>query len=159
MALVWSEARFATGIDIIDAQHRTMFSMADELLDAVRRSCPEKQVGKLLDALAQAAGKHFACEEDIMERRKCSACVANKLAHRWFLEDLDELRGLLERDGVGERLFDEIDERVCHWFEAHLLAIDMTLRTDAVDRAGREERGGEAGRCARSVAGGPLRNP
>ena len=128
MSLVWSEARFATGFEQIDAQHREMFAHANELLDAVRRGSAPDEVRSLLADLGEQAADHFCCEEALMERRNCSACTANKLAHKWFLIDFRELGDLLAREGVTDRLADEIEDKVCHWLESHLLAIDLSLR-------------------------------
>lgn len=128
MALVWSEARFATGVDEIDAQHREMFDIANRLVDAARQGRPQKEVEQILDLLGKHAVAHFACEENIMERRKCSSCVANKLAHKWFLQDFADLRERFDSNGVTPDFIDEFEEKVCAWLTAHLLAIDTSLR-------------------------------
>jgi hemerythrin len=135
MALVWSDARFATGVDEVDAQHRALFDMANELLEATRAGRPAAEISAMLEAIGEHAKAHFACEEDIMERRNCSSCLANKLAHRWFLQDFAELGELLARDGVTPDLVDEMEEKICDWLEAHLLAIDLSLRGSDRDGA------------------------
>ncbi len=133
MTLVWSESKFATGVEEIDAQHRRMFDIANCLLDAAREGRPQEDIEKILDVLAGHAVAPFACEEDIMERRKCSSCAANKLAHRWFLSDFVELRHRFDTEGVTPGFIDEFEEKVCAWLTSHLLAIDTSLRgtTDA----------------------------
>lgn len=128
MALQWSDARFATGFEDIDAQHRRMFDMANELLAAATGGRPDAEVESMLDALGTFAGEHFICEEGLMERHRCSACIANKVAHEWFLADYRELRAQFDRDGVTPDLAQAIEKNVCQWLEAHLLAIDLTLR-------------------------------
>ncbi|MGD8330825.1 MAG: hemerythrin domain-containing protein [Acidobacteriota bacterium] len=128
MALVWSEARFATGVAQIDAQHRVMFDVANELLDAVRAGRSRSTVDGLLTILGEQAVEHFACEEEVMERRACSSCLVNKLAHRSFQRDFAEIAVHFARDGVTDELADEIQEKVCRWLESHLLAIDLSLR-------------------------------
>ena len=128
MALVWSETRFTTGIDRLDAQHRELFGIANRLVDAARQGRPQVEVERILDDLGEHAVAHFACEENIMERRRCSSCVANKLAHRWFLQDFAGLRKRFDSDGVTQGFIDEFEEKVCAWLTAHLLAIDLSLR-------------------------------
>jgi len=128
MTLVWSDARFATGVARIDAQHRAMFDVANELLAAVRAGHPAADVEAWLSTLGVQAVDHFACEEDVMERRGCSSCLANKLAHRSFQRDFADLGARFARDGVTVELADEIEEKVCRWLESHLLAVDLALR-------------------------------
>jgi len=131
MPVVWNEAKFGTGVPQIDAQHREMFTLANELLDAVERQRPVGQIRSLMSALHEHAARHFRCEEDLMERRNCTACTANRLAHKWFLLDFGELEAVLGREGVTEHLADEIEEKICQWLESHLLAIDISLRGSA----------------------------
>lgn len=131
MALVWSDARFATGVTQIDEQHRAMFDAANELLDAVRSGQPRARVAALLVALGEQAVDHFRCEEEVMERHRCSSCLANKLAHRAFRRDFVDLSATFARVGVTRALADEIEEKVCRWLESHLIAIDLSLRGSA----------------------------
>ncbi len=131
MALVWNEARFATGIDRLDADHRKLFDIANRLVDAARQQRPRQEVAQILDRLSEHAVAHFACEEDIMERRNCSSCVANKMAHRWFLQDFNRLLDRFDSDCVTDDFIDEFKEKVCAWLTAHLLAIDISLRNGA----------------------------
>ena len=132
MTLVWSEARFATGLDTIDAQHREPFALATRRVDAARQGRPQNEVEQILDSLGAHAVAHFACEESLMERRKCSSCVANKLAHRWFLRDFADLRERFDSNGVTPDFIDEFEEKVCAWLTAHLLAIDISLRSTMI---------------------------
>lgn len=136
MTLVWSKKKYATGIDNIDAQHRKMFDIANCLVEAARQGRPRKEVEGILDLLGKHTVAHFACEEDIMERRKCSSCVANKLAHRWFLQDFAGLRDRFDSNGATQEFIDEFEEKVCTWLTTHLLAVDISLRepVDAGDR-------------------------
>jgi hemerythrin len=129
MALVWNEAQFGTGIDEIDAQHRELFEIVNRLVDAARQGGSREAVAGILDALSEHALSHFCCEEDVMERRNCSACVANKLAHRWFLRDFEELRRRFDREGVTPAFIEEVEDKVCDWLTSHLLAIDTAMRS------------------------------
>jgi hemerythrin len=131
MTLVWSEARFATGVDEIDVQHRELFDIANSLVDAARQGRPREEVEQILDILHDHAVTHFTCEEGHMERRNCSACGANKLAHKWFLRDFADLREGFDAAGVTPEFIDEVEEKVCTWLTTHLLAIDTSLRDTA----------------------------
>jgi len=128
MELVWDPAKFATGVELIDEQHRELFGAANDLLEAARQGRSQQQIGLILDKMRGAALAHFSCEENIMERHNCSTCVTNKLAHKWFLRDFETLRESFARDGVTPAWISEFEEKVCTWFTEHLLAIDLSLR-------------------------------
>ena len=128
MTLVWNDSRYATGIPEIDAQHQAMFVRVNDLLAATVANRPVAEVRALLDTLGGEASFHFDCEEVEMERRRCSVCAANKIAHRWFMRSLGQLGEILEQGGVTAGFHREVEARICDWLTTHLVGMDAALR-------------------------------
>jgi len=65
--LVWKDS-FNSGHALIDTQHRALFDMANELLDAMHAAAPREEILKIVDRLLQNIVQHFADEEELLER-------------------------------------------------------------------------------------------
>jgi hemerythrin-like metal-binding protein len=128
MALVWSDEKYATGFEDVDAQHRQMFGMANELLAALEHGESREKIVARLDTLGDHAVRHFECEEGHMERLQCPVRVTNECAHEWFLQDFAALRELFDEQGNTPHFIEEVEEKVCGWLRKHLMAIDLVLR-------------------------------
>lgn len=128
MPLVWSDRRYATGIEEVDEQHREMFGLANELLTALESGESREQVSARLEDLGSHAVRHFRCEEGHMERLECPVRVTNQCAHEWFLRDFAVIRELFDKHGNTPELIDEVEDKVCNWLRKHLMAIDLVLR-------------------------------
>ncbi len=65
--LVWKDS-FNSGHALIDKQHRGLFELANELLDAMHAAAPRDEVLKVVDRLLHDIARHFADEEELLER-------------------------------------------------------------------------------------------
>jgi len=128
MALVWQDDKYATGFRDVDDQHREMFVLANGLLAALESGEPGSKISERLDALADHAVRHFACEEGHMSRVQCPVRVTNECAHECFLRDFAALREIFDKRGNCPQLVSEVEDKVCGWLHRHLLAIDLVLR-------------------------------
>ena len=131
MALVWKDEKYATGFREVDDQHREIFVLANGLLTTLESGGPRSKISERLDALADHAVRHFACEEDHMARVQCPVRVANECAHECFLRDFVVLRELFEKHGNTPHFVSEVEDKVCGWLHKHLMAIDLVLRRSA----------------------------
>ena len=132
MPLVWKE-ELTTGIEELDDQHKAMFDVVNELVEAAGSGLPREHLNKLIRSLHEHAAVHFDCEERHMELRRCSVCAANHLAHREFLRDLVDLEEQFDREGATPDFVDQVRQRVCVWLKTHIMAIDIALR-ETVDQ-------------------------
>ena len=128
MALVWKDEKYATGIQEVDEQHRVMFGLVNELLTALEAGEAREKISTRLDALADHAVQHFACEEGHMDRIQCPVRVTNECAHECFLRDFATLRELFDEHGNSPHFISEVEDKVCGWLHRHLMAIDLVLR-------------------------------
>ena len=69
---------FALGVARIDAEHRFLFDLLNELFTAVTRGQGEERTDDVLRRLAAYADLHFAGEERELERMECPGLPAHR---------------------------------------------------------------------------------
>ncbi len=72
---------YSTGIHSIDAQHRNLFNVAEDLYTAMSNGQGRAAVGRTLDRLVQYTASHFAHEERLMRLHEFPDFVAHKTEH------------------------------------------------------------------------------
>jgi len=63
----WDES-FATGIPECDIQHKKLINMFNAIYDAIRLNVDKKALKEAFDSLINYFEKHFALEEELMEK-------------------------------------------------------------------------------------------
>lgn len=131
--IAWSEL-FRTGIDWIDAQHRELIALANQI-ETTGNSVP---LAERIAALAEHSRRHFADEEAWMAEQGGIAperIAAHSAGHRHFLRQLELLEGA------------RIDPRAQYgflgsWLIHHLLHEDRALLASPGDDASRPANAG-----------------
>ncbi len=123
----WSDA-YATGIDRVDEQHKTIFKMAEDYRSALDEGHGELVYGDMLRSLDLYVRTHFGYEEGCMVRYQCPVMEENKEAHTRFVE---VLAGFNQRYVVAG--FDRTEARnlvdtIDHWLAEHICRIDVRLK-------------------------------
>jgi len=124
----WSPL-FEVGVDQIDADHRRLFAMANEIREAIVNGSRDTRAA-LVRAFLEAAERHFADEEEYLRRVGYSEAAQHESLHAALLEKATALEKLCE-DGVAgddlEKYYDDllafvIDEVVSadHRFKSYL---------------------------------------
>jgi hemerythrin len=80
----WTKAH-STYLPEVDAEHRYLFRMADELHHAVRAGQDKEHLRTLMQTLIGAVEEHFAHEERLMESARCES-------YAWHRQQHDTLR-------------------------------------------------------------------
>ena len=120
----WTKAH-ATFLPEVDAEHRSLFRLADELHQAVRAGRDTLAVRSLMQSLMASIEEHFTHEERIMEAARCES-------YEWHRHQHDTLRqkakGFLDQFEAG-------DERaplgfvtfMARWFRDHMGLSDRMM--------------------------------
>ena len=88
--LVWQDT-FCSGNHHIDTQHRNLFSMSNELLDAIESSCSIDRIAEMATRLLEDIARHFHDEEAILESIGFPDCGPHAREHARLLEKGGEL--------------------------------------------------------------------
>jgi len=83
----WDES-LSIGIDIIDAHHRFLLELINDLHDIVANKRGSRELGRVLKALDKYAQVHFRAEERMMERHAFSGLERQRQQHHHFEKKL-----------------------------------------------------------------------
>lgn len=128
MPLNWGD-EYVTGCVQVDQQHRAIFDAMNSLEDLLaKRAFESTAVLNLLARIVDDTINHFACEEQCMSRRRCSAARDNETAHAGFLETIAAFQERLREEGPSEPLLREFHSTAESWLRAHICQVDVRLR-------------------------------
>ena len=123
----WSDD-YATGIERIDEQHKTIFRMAEDFGAALATGGGERTYEVLLDFLDRYCGVHFRFEERCMEEYRCPVAQKNREAHARFTKVLGGFRQRYAANGYLVADAYEFVETVEHWLSNHICGVDVHLK-------------------------------
>lgn len=134
--LRFDPATMGTGVESVDAQHRTLIDM----LNALHRACLEghgkEQMTTMLDFMGAYAVEHFSHEEQVMAERRCPAAGRNREAHQQLLATYQQWRQRYDAEGAVLSLVMELRDILHKWLVGHICKVDCELRsTHAARRA------------------------
>jgi hemerythrin-like metal-binding protein len=78
--LNWTD-QCSVGVAAMDAQHRKLFDMVNEMHDAMRTGRGNDVLSKILDGLVTDTRSHFAAEEQLMESHGYAGYAEHKVMH------------------------------------------------------------------------------
>lgn len=114
------------GWDEIDKQHAALMQRAAEL-----KACVGARdiagASAVLAEFIEAAVRHCAAEEELMDRCQYPERAAHKNAHDLFVRDLAALSSALADSGLGEAVGEWAGVRIPEWLAFHIQTNDAPL--------------------------------
>jgi hemerythrin len=102
--ITWSDD-IATGINVIDGQHKRIIHYINRLTDAKNLDAPDI-TGNVLTELIDYTLSHFAFEESLMDDAGYSAAAIHKRTHDAFREKIQDYQARHQSgDDVNQELF------------------------------------------------------
>jgi len=120
----WTKAH-AIFLPEIDAEHRNLFRMAEELHQAVRAGAEAARVQELARPLAVAIEEHFAHEERLMRSVACPDAAWHKTQHDAARKKMEPLFAEIEAGDVDAAR--EFIEYLGKWFRDHMSLPDRMM--------------------------------
>ncbi|MDD5297949.1 MAG: bacteriohemerythrin [Rhodocyclaceae bacterium] len=117
--MVWTDD-LATGIDIIDNQHRRIVDMINQLHDTAQGK-EKEAIGNVIEELVDYTLSHFAFEESLMEEAGYQFLRPHKKVHELFVKRVSEYR---MRFNAGEDIADELHSLLSRWLFNHIKSDD-----------------------------------
>lgn len=117
----WKD-RYNIGYKEIDAQHKGLLDVLNELLDLVGERRDPELVAGIFHRLCQYVHTHFATEERYMRVCGYPHLAEHEAMHAWFVDKLLELNHTY--DPSDPRLLDEALEFVKNWYLDHIIKTD-----------------------------------
>jgi hemerythrin len=112
--------RFEIGIAEIDAQHRRLFELLNDMKGWSGTDLEHAASLDILDSLSEYALVHFAVEESIMRMLHYPATAAHVAEHKRFTDTLDIFRHRLLKE---QRSIDLVDF-IKSWLVDHIDRVD-----------------------------------
>ncbi|MFO1471460.1 MAG: bacteriohemerythrin [Turneriella sp.] len=118
---VWDN-RYATGIEIIDSQHKRLFGLTNQMLQAAAENAKNSVLAELLAQIEEYASTHFSHEESIMEWAGYKNLAEHREQHGLLREELDYFAAELEKGALTPH---ELAEFMQSWLAKHIIHEDM----------------------------------
>jgi hemerythrin len=126
MSIAWTE-NLATGVATIDDQHKEIFKIVNELLDACSKGKGRGEVGKVIKFLDDYVIKHFEIEESYMDKHAYPDYSKHKSQHMQFKKNLTDLKDEIQSKGIGVDILIETNHLVVDWLVNHISKVDRQL--------------------------------
>jgi hemerythrin len=123
MAHIQWKDRYNIHFREIDAQHRGLLDLVNELIDLVDSHDPSDQVARIFHSLADYALTHFSSEERYMEAVQYPKLAQQRQEHTFFINRLLELSHAY--DPQDPQLVAETLDFLKHWYLEHIIKSDQ----------------------------------
>ncbi len=120
----WSED-YASTITIIDAQHRQLFRLCNELEEELAAGISKDRLRAMLVHLGEYASRHFTMEEKYMAESGYPGLVDQQETHQRFREDFAGLLEELDREGMNRDIAQTLRRELTDWIRNHVTGLDL----------------------------------
>ncbi len=117
------EDKYSVGVEEIDNQHKRMFEVINELLDAINTNSTEESLGHIIESLIQYKKFHFATEEKYFKEFNYDETIEHINKHKEFNDKLNTLKEKYLNYTV-EFAFELVDF-LEDWLLNHLMVVDQ----------------------------------
>lgn len=134
MFIEWDD-KYSVKIIEIDAQHRRLFEIYNNLVNAMYQGVGMKELGNALTELLDYSVMHFMTEEGYMEKYGYPELDVHKNAHKEFRERFYKLhKEFHEGKPV---LTAEVVDYLRDWIKGHVLNVDQRYSKYLLDAGAR----------------------
>lgn len=135
MAIVWT-TDLATGVPVIDEQHKELFRRINTLLDACSLGRGKEEISRVIQFLEDYVISHFSEEEQRMQQTKYPEYDSHKAQHEEFKKNFAALKQLFETDGPALYVVTKTNHVVIDWLRVHIRRLDKAFGTFLQNQAG-----------------------
>ena len=125
---------FSVKIGSVDAQHKILFGLAEELYTAMKTGRGKLVLAHILDRLVQYTKTHFAHEERLMQLHGYPELAAHKAQHDALTDQVLQFQADFAQGRIA--MSTELFTFLKNWLEQHILGSDQRyspfLRSKAV---------------------------
>jgi len=117
--------KYAVGIAVIDAQHKQLFRMNDELEAGLQTGIRPEELGALLTRLGEYAVRHFTLEEKHMAKAEYPGLAEQQETHRSFVARFTEIHEDFTKNGMSRDIIDTLRGELIDWIREHVTNMDQ----------------------------------
>jgi hemerythrin len=123
---VWDDS-VKTGHEMIDEQHKQLFTAVNGLLKACRENKGNDELTRSLNFLNDYTIKHFFDEEQVQLKHKYPDYPNHKKLHDDFKATVRDLKVQLIMKGPSEALINDVRSKIGDWLVTHIKGNDIRL--------------------------------
>lgn len=123
---IW-DIKLETGNIEIDNQHKELFNIANNLLQAYDEGKPLKEIKKTIGFLVEFVIKHFDDEEKLLEKYKCPDMTKHKYSHEDLKRKLINLVQNLDIEGYSLDFIEKTLKFINDAIRNHIIDYDFKL--------------------------------
>jgi len=115
--------QYLTGIQLIDAQHKTLVEMINDLADALNKGIDRELTGDILRKLIEYTESHFKIEEAMMREHDYPDYPSHVAGHRKLIKRVMTFEDMFKKGipNIGPEILSFLQE----WLFNHILKTDM----------------------------------
>lgn len=120
---------YLTGITLIDAEHRELFKLIDQINRMIRLGVNDtdfEEIEKIVGQLNNYVKEHFSDEEEYMESIHYEAIDAQKAAHATFIAKMNSINFEDIKKKPQENM-EKLVEFLTQWLIQHILRMDKKI--------------------------------
>ena len=125
MSLIRWQDSFTIGVSFIDADHRVVVSLLNQLYDARQEGQTRDVVGSVLNVLIEYTINHFRREERLMELADYPDLAAHKQRHDYLAGQVQLFQQ--QYDAGRYAAVDELLDFLKNWLVEHIIGEDTRI--------------------------------
>jgi hemerythrin len=114
----------ATGIELVDTQHKMLLEKLNDISEAIEKQQGTDVIIKTLDFMMDYTDFHFTDEEKHMKEHKYPRIDYHKKMHQEFVDTLNTMITEFKEDGATERLAESVNIYLFNWLVTHIKGVD-----------------------------------
>ncbi|OFX11181.1 MAG: hypothetical protein A2516_09390 [Alphaproteobacteria bacterium RIFOXYD12_FULL_60_8] len=128
MPLIEWRDSYGVGVDLIDADHKLLVSLINQLYEAHEDGQGTEMVGSALNVLIEYTETHFSREELLLEKGAYPELAEHREEHRRLTQ---KVRDITERYNAGDTAVcdDALIVFLKDWLTDHILGVDMKYKS------------------------------
>lgn len=119
---------FSVGNPVLDADHRKLIDILNQIYDAWQTHSSSLELGKLFDELMDYTDHHFSREESKLAARDFPELARHHAAHERLRELVHAFRSRHLAGHKADALTEEMAKFLKSWLMDHILEEDMKYR-------------------------------
>lgn len=127
MTMMQWDPGLETGIEEIDFQHKQLFSIVNQFLEACEQDKCREEIDGVLKFFEDYSAEHFATEEKLQQQYAYPDYAAHKQAHEEFVKNYTDLKKHYQDEGTSFYVALRTYEIIVDWFIQHIAVVDKKL--------------------------------
>ena len=124
--MMWKDS-YRLGVERIDEQHKELFRMTEDLVNAVQRGASVTEYQKVLEFLKDYVIYHFRDEEAYQASIQYEGLAAHQAEHRQFTQTVQQYEKRLTENGFEEKTMKDLAGTVTAWLIYHVVDTDQKI--------------------------------